>query len=65
MGTAGPRPLFSPAQPSHKAVSPSPGLSPPSAPPQALRAAAGMCRPGVAHVALHPLPAAALAGILE
>lgn len=33
--------------------------------PQAVRAAAGVCRPGLAHVALHPLAAAALARVLE
>lgn len=33
--------------------------------PQARRAAAGVCGPGLAHVAIHPLPAAALAGVLE
>lgn len=40
-------------------------LSQPSLPPQAVRAAAGVRRPGLAHVAVHPLPAAALAGVLE
>lgn len=42
-----------------------PAPEPRSAPLQALRAAAGVCCPGLAHVALHPLPAAALAGVLE
>lgn len=40
-------------------------LSRPSLPPQAVRAAAGVRCPGLAHVAVHPLPAAALAGVLE